>query len=303
SPQISSLPTGFLEFVLAGCEGLRRWLLRFTYTDGWIDTHTAAARRSDVCSFFSSSPDALDYTEKWLEDTVRHLRAGGGAAGAAGAAASCPPPLSPLHVHNQAYLLLLKWDHESVPFPETVLMDQVRFRQMQQEVERLVLLSSVLLLVSSSLGDELSSRPGLMENMKTTVSVLLEELHTPGFNLEEALLSIGHRVCEDLRGSGSSGSSGFSGFSEQGAELLRGRISACSRPENTVRQLMDSRVQVFLLGSLETRAPPPLPGGLAPVGRELQELAVRFSRLVNFNKLVFSPFYQRILQSLLRPGT
>uniref|UniRef100_A0A672FHZ9 glutaminase n=1 Tax=Salarias fasciatus TaxID=181472 RepID=A0A672FHZ9_SALFA len=28
-PKISSFPNGFLEFFLAGCEGLRRWLLRF----------------------------------------------------------------------------------------------------------------------------------------------------------------------------------------------------------------------------------------------------------------------------------
>ncbi|CAN9498645.1 unnamed protein product [Ophioblennius macclurei] len=249
--------------------------------------------RNKFQDFLEKQPNALDYTEKWLEDTVRHLR--GGAEG--GAAAAPSSSLTPLQVHNQAYLLLLRWDHASVPFPETVLMDQVRFQEMQQEVQRLVLVSSVLLLVSSSVEEELSGRPGLMEELKNAVGVLLEDSHTPGFSLQEALLSIGDRVCEDLRCQASSG------WAEPKAEALRGRISACSFPDNTVRQLMDSRVQNFLLGSLETttRAPPPLPGGLSPVGRELQEVAVRFSRLVNFNKLVFSPFYQKILQKVLRP--
>ena len=66
--------------------------------------------------------------------------------------------------------------------------------------------------------------------------------------------------------------------------------------------LSGSRIQTYLLASLESsqhKTPPLLPGGLAPVSRELKELAVRFSRLINFNKLVFSPFYQKILQKIL----
>lgn len=64
----------------------------------------------------------------------------------------------------------------------------------------------------------------------------------------------------------------------------------------------DSRIQSYLLATLESsqhKTPPPLPGGLLPVSKELKELAVRFSRLVNYNKLVFSPFYQEILQKIL----
>ncbi|MEQ2177522.1 hypothetical protein GOODEAATRI_004471, partial [Goodea atripinnis] len=69
--------------------------------------------------------------------------------------------------------------------------------------------------------------------------------------------------------------------------------------------LSDSRIQSYLLAALESsqhKTPPSLPGGLAPVSKELKELSVRFSRLVNYNKLVFSPFYQKILQNLLTPG-
>lgn len=63
-----------------------------------------------------SALDALDYTEKWLEDTVRCLRQAG--ADGSSAASSDPPTLLPLNVHNHAYLRLLKWDHASDPFPE-----------------------------------------------------------------------------------------------------------------------------------------------------------------------------------------
>lgn len=63
-----------------------------------------------------SAVDALDYTEKWLEDTVRCLKEAG--ADDSSAASSGPPSLLPLNVHNHAYLRLLRWDHPSDPFPE-----------------------------------------------------------------------------------------------------------------------------------------------------------------------------------------
>lgn len=72
----------------------------------------------DVASLIWRSPsDALDYTEKWLEDTVKCLREAE-ADSSGGAASSDPPSLLPLNVHNHAYLRLLRWDHASDPFPE-----------------------------------------------------------------------------------------------------------------------------------------------------------------------------------------
>lgn len=63
-----------------------------------------------------SAVDALDYTEKWLEDTVRCMREA--ETDGSNAASSDPPALLPLNVHNHAYLRLLKWNHASDPFPE-----------------------------------------------------------------------------------------------------------------------------------------------------------------------------------------
>lgn len=60
--------------------------------------------------------DALDYTEKWLKDTVTHLREAR-AEGSSGASLETLSHLS-LNLHNHAYLRLLVWDHASDPFPE-----------------------------------------------------------------------------------------------------------------------------------------------------------------------------------------
>lgn len=44
---------------------------------------------------------------------------------------------------------------------------------------------------------------------------------------------------------------------------------------------------------------PTVPGGLGPVHKELEELAVKFVRLVNYNKMVFSPYYDATLRKIL----
>ncbi|KAJ0029558.1 hypothetical protein NQD34_004555 [Periophthalmus magnuspinnatus] len=254
--------------------------------------------RTKFQEFLEKQPNALDYTEKWLKDTVNAMRES-----EVCCASSDPPSLLPLHIHNQAYLRLLRWDHSAEPFPETVLMDQMRFLEMQQDMERLVLISSILLIVYTTTGEAISGLPGLMEKLKSTVNVILTDMHSPAFSAQEALASIGEKMCVELNDC--LGQHGYSPFSADRKGTLKGQISATVLPDNAVRKLIESRVQSYLLASLEStlhQTQPALPGGLAPMSRELKELAVRFSRLVNFNKLVFSPFYQRIIQKILMPS-
>ncbi|XP_019732436.1 T-complex protein 11-like protein 1 [Hippocampus comes] len=254
--------------------------------------------RNKFQEFLDRQPNALDYTEKWLKDTLKNLR------GASSTEASADPPaFLPANVHNQAYLRLLKWEHLSEPFPETMLMDQVRFQEMQQITEQLVLLSSILLIVYTTTGEAISGIPGLMETLKNTVHAMLADMHAPSFNLQETLVTTGEKLCMEL--SQCLTQHGSAALSTDQKNILMGQISATIQPDNTVRQLMDSRVQSYLLATLESsqhKTPPPIPGGLAPICKELQALAVRFSCLVNFNKLVFSPFYRKILQECFSSG-
>ncbi|CAB1322860.1 unnamed protein product [Coregonus sp. 'balchen'] len=201
-----------------------------------------------------------------------------------------------LTVHNHAYLHLLKWDHASDPFPE------VHFQEMQQDLDQLVLVASVLLIVYNTTGEAISGLPGLMDRLKRTIRVLLRELHMPSFCAEEALATIGERMCVEL--SGCLSEHGFSTFSTNRQSILKGQISAVTLPDNTICKLIDSRIQTYLLALLESshRSAPTLPGGLAPVSKELEEIAMRFGRLVHFNKLVYSPFYQKILQEIVQEG-
>lgn len=64
----------------------------------------------------------------------------------------------------------------------------------------------------------------------------------------------------------------------------------------------DSRIQKFLenyLASSHQKLLPAVPGGLSPIQRELEEIAVKYVRLVNYNKMVFSPYYDAVLGKIL----
>uniref|UniRef100_A0A8C1XKM0 T-complex 11, testis-specific-like 1 n=1 Tax=Cyprinus carpio TaxID=7962 RepID=A0A8C1XKM0_CYPCA len=174
---------------------------------------------------------------------------------------------------------------------ETLLMDQGRFQEMQQELEQLALVASVLLIVYNSAGEAISGLPGLMERLKKTIKILLAEMHTPSFNADETFAAVAEKMCVELRGCLSQ--HGFSPFSSDRENTLKGQIVAAKSADNPIRKVIDSRIQMYLLGFLESsahRCAPALPGGLTPISKELEEIAVKLGRLVTFNKLVYSPF-------------
>lgn len=80
--------------------------------------------RKKFQEFVEKQPNALDFTEKWLQDSAKSVLHEDQAGGAGG----LPTPLA---VHNHAYLCLLKWNHASDPFPE-VGLSVIHLTQAQQ---------------------------------------------------------------------------------------------------------------------------------------------------------------------------
>ncbi|KAG1938151.1 T-complex protein 11-like protein 1 [Pimephales promelas] len=250
--------------------------------------------RKKFHEFLEKQPNALDFTKKWLQDTSDCSTGGETEGGATSTTVST-------QLHNLAYLRLLKWDHDAESFPETLLLDQCRFQEMQQQLEQLALVASILLIVYNSAGEAISGLPGLNERLKKTIKILLAEMHTPSFKADETFAAVAEKLCLELRGCLSQ--HGFSPFPSDRENTLKGQIAAAKSADNPIRKVIDSRIQAYLLGFLESsahRSAPALPGGLTPISKELEEIAVKLERLVTFNKLVYSPFYQKILQDILK---
>ncbi|KAM5248343.1 T-complex protein 11-like protein 1 [Ctenodactylus gundi] len=260
--------------------------------------------RKKFQELLEKQPNSLDFVTQWLEEAsddlmtqkYKHaLPAGGEAAGSGDA--SMPSPVS---VQNYAYLKLLKWDHFHRPFPETVLMDESRFQELQFQLEHLTILGAVLLITLSMAGPETSSQVDFAEKLKMTVKILLTDMHLPSFHLEEALTAIGEKVCLEVNSCLSL--CGFSPLPPDKETVLKGQIEAVASLDDPVRRIMESRILTYLethLASGLQKPLPTVPGGLGPVQRELEGVAVKFVRLVNYNKMVFCPYYDAILSKIL----
>ncbi|NXT00035.1 T11L1 protein, partial [Jacana jacana] len=265
---------------------------------------SAEYERKKFQEFLEKQPNSLDFVTRWLQEAAddlvkrrrKMLPPHGSSDGATGGALA----LCPTAVQNQAYLKLLKWDHINRPFPEVVLMDQSRFQEIQVELEQLLFTGTVLLVTFSAAGSALRDVPGFAEKIKTIVKVLLTGMHLPSFNLKESLATIGEKVCAEVNSCLSQ--HGFTPFSAERETVLKGQIQAVANPDNTICKLIDSRIQKFLenyLASTCQKSLPAVPGGLGPIQRELEEIAVKYVRLVNYNKMVFSPYYDVVLGKML----
>uniref|UniRef100_A0A452H042 T-complex 11 like 1 n=1 Tax=Gopherus agassizii TaxID=38772 RepID=A0A452H042_9SAUR len=259
--------------------------------------------REKFQKIFEKQPNALDFVTDWLQeasDDLANLRCKNSPSPGVGAAASGVPVLCPAAVQNWAYLKLLKWDHVHRPFPETLLMDHTRFQEMQLELEQLTLTGAILLVMFNVVGAVLSNLPGFADKIKTIIKVLLTGMHLPSFNLSESLATVGEKVCAEVNSCLSQ--HGFTPFTAEKEIALKGQIQTLGNSDNTICKLIDSRIQAFLesyLTSGHQKSFPAIPGGLGPIQREMEEIAVKYVRLVNYNKMVFSPYYDVILSKLL----
>lgn len=263
--------------------------------------------RKKFQELLEKQPNSLDFVTQWLEEAADDLMnqkyknalpAGGGASGS-----DEGPVPNPVAVQNHAYLRLLRWDHLQRPFPETVLMDQSRFQELQLQLEQLTILGAVLLVTFSMAASGIASQANFAEKLKMIVKILLTDMHLPSFRLKDALTTIGEKVCLEV--SSCLSQCGFAPFTMEKEIVLKGQIQAVASPDDPIRRIMDSRILTFLetyLASGHQKPLPTVPGGLGPVQTELEEVAVKFVRLVNYNKMVFSPYYDAILsKTLVRP--
>ncbi|XP_036984143.2 T-complex protein 11-like protein 1 isoform X1 [Artibeus jamaicensis] len=260
--------------------------------------------RKKFQELLEKQPNSLDFVTQWLEEAAEDLMnqkyknalpAGGGAAGSGD---SLLP--SPISIQNYAYVKLLRWDHLRRPFPETLLMDQSRFQELQLQLEQLTILGAVLLVTFSMAASGISSQANFAEKLKMIVKILLTDLRLPSFHLKDALTTIGEKVCLEV--SSRLSLCGFAPFTKDKETVLKGQIQAVASPDDPIRRIMDSRILAFLetcLASGHQKPLPTVPGGLGPVQKELEEVAIKFVRLVNYNKMVFSPYYDAVLSKIL----
>ncbi|KAH9417822.1 T-complex protein 11, partial [Dermatophagoides pteronyssinus] len=96
------------------------------------------------------------------------------------------------------------------------------------------------------------------------------------------------------------------GLSETKLDSLKYQINELSTPGNRIRSVMERRILEFIerviqSPSSQTAAPIQVPSGLSTFANELIQIASEFTRLVSYNRAVYSPYYTKIIAEIAGP--
>lgn len=258
--------------------------------------------RAKFQSILDKTPSALDHTTAWIKSALEELlSATTPTEKSSGQGKGQRAAPGPFQVLNAAFLSILTWDYKKSPLPETWMTDEPRLREIQWQLRQVQMVNEVLLIVHSTIGGPIQGLPSLSERLKRMTSVLLEGMHSPDFNLEEALEGISAQICCEL--SKSLTERGYPALTPALQATLRGQICSITQKDNPIRSLVEDRVQQYFMALIcDPKSQLKLeqvPAGLTPIKPQLALIGAKFISLVNYNKSVYGPFYADIIRKLM----
>ncbi|XP_015256366.1 PREDICTED: T-complex protein 11-like protein 2 isoform X1 [Cyprinodon variegatus] len=257
--------------------------------------------RETFQGILDKTPTALDRTTAWIKSALEELLP-----------ATVPPAKSdpregqqtlpgPNQILNTACLSLLTWDFSKTPVPETWVMDESRLEEIQRQLKLLETVNEVLLIVNSTIRGPIQGISSLSDCLKKMISVLLEGMHRPDFNLEKTLEGVSAQIGCELNKSLTV--RGYPPLTPEMQTTLTGQICSISQKDNPIRTLVEDRVQQYfaaLLSNPNTKNKlEQVPAGLAAIKPELILTGKSFIFLIENNRAVYGPFYLDIIKKLL----
>uniref|UniRef100_A0A667ZLM6 T-complex 11, testis-specific-like 2 n=1 Tax=Myripristis murdjan TaxID=586833 RepID=A0A667ZLM6_9TELE len=258
--------------------------------------------RATFQNILDKTPGALNHTTTWIKSSLEELLSATNPTEQSNSQGKEQRPLpGPFTVINNAFLHILTWDYNSHPLPETLMTDELRLREIQQQLQQCQAVNEVLLIVYSAIGGAIQGLPSLSDRLKKMTSVLLDGMHNPHFKMQEALEDISAQICSELNKSLTERS--YPALTPALQATLTGQICSISQKDNSIRTLVEERVKLYFTTLIFDAKPQTkleqVPAGLTAITPELASLGAKFISLVKYNKTVYGPFYADILKKLL----
>ncbi|ENN81297.1 hypothetical protein YQE_02301, partial [Dendroctonus ponderosae] len=257
-----------------------------------IINHSVELERAKFAKFLEVQADGLEQTRKWL---LRHIQA------------DQPVPTDVEYetfirsCSKRAFTLacidLLEWDRSN-PYPETLILDEERLRDVQTRTFRLVAIATVLLVTLANAGDDLQFVSSFKQVLKDRISILLANVKSDD-DLKEALPNIIEQVIKDVREAQQKYDLPQSGAAKESA--LKDLLMDIGHEGHKVRGIVRQRIKDFFLDIIEwaTAAPQKVPTGLTAFQSDLTGIAGQFLRIVSHNSTVFCIYYFNIVSAAL----
>ncbi|XP_046665393.1 T-complex protein 11-like protein 1 [Homalodisca vitripennis] len=238
--------------------------------------------KSKFKEYIKVNPDGLEVTKQWL---FRHVSPSTSLASAD----------DWREVIAQAYLELLTWD-DSNAFPETLVMDRSRLVELRNEVLRVTVAATVLLLVVSSV-PQLQSNAAFKVSLKNHMLLLLQDCHTDK-DVEGVLANVSAQAVQDCNAALPEP------LTPEHRTTVESQVMQVMADNHKIRLLVFQRIKEFLHLMITSTVPSQLqvPAGLSTFTKELSGLAARYHRLVSHNRSVFGEYYTDILSTFQVPN-
>ncbi|XP_030576114.1 T-complex protein 11-like protein 2 [Archocentrus centrarchus] len=258
--------------------------------------------RAKFQSILDKTPSALDRTTSWIKSALEDLQSAiVPTEQTNGHGKEQPLVPGPFQVLNAAFIRILTWDYSKSPPPETWMTDEIRLQEIQWQLQQCQAVNEVLLIVYSTIGGPIQGLPSLSDRLKRMISVLLDGMHKPDFNIEESLEGVSAQICCELNKSLTERN--YPALTPALQATLTGQICNITQKDNPIRTLVEDRVQQYFMALICDPKPQSkleqIPAGLTAIKPELAIIGAKFISLVNYNKTVYGPFYADILRKLM----
>ncbi|XP_061570410.1 T-complex protein 11-like protein 2 [Cololabis saira] len=213
-------------------------LMRVDLVNFSIDSLRVMLQRSGVeyeratfQKILDSTPTALKHTTSWIQSALDELLAAAGGQGK-----GQQPMVGAFQLLNTAFLHLLTCDFSKDPLPETWVLDESRLQETRFLLQRVQTVNGVLLIVFQTVGGPVQDLPSLSDRLKRMISVLLEGMHRPDFNLGESLEAVSAQTCRELNKSLTERN--FPALTPELQDTLTGQICSINQEDNPIRTLI-----------------------------------------------------------------
>lgn len=204
-------------------------------------------------------------------------------------------------------------------YPETLLLFRNRLDPIRDRVFKVSLISSVFVVTFAAIGEPLQSVKEFRSSLKQQLEVILTPTGGAGAGDEKPKLSMCKQ--DELRSLLTSVALQViksietalekynitnkpASIDPKKLESLKDQIGEIAAANNRIRSVMERRILEFIerVLSSSTAVPVQVPIGLSSFNTELTQISGDFTRLVTYNRAVYSPYYSRIITNCVGPG-
>lgn len=193
-------------------------------------------------------------------------------------------------------------------YPETLLLIRKRIDTIRESIFQIILISSVFVVTFAAIGEPLQSIKEFRAKLKSQLIAIVGSAEDNPFKMQcikfeelrSMLTSISLQVNKSINEAYEQYKVTSSEASEKKLESLKYQITELATPGNRICSVMERRILEFIerVISSSTAVPIQVPSGLSSFSKELTQIGGDYTRLVSYNRAVYSVYYMKIISQI-----